>query len=302
VTLRLYPTRLDVRGGFFLFTIPKGDTMLRPKLLGATVLAVVAAASARTALAQATVGADLGMFSGYVWRGVSLTNRPVGQPGVYVAFPAGNASVTVGGWANVDLGRYDDTDDFSQSGGVSSLNLSEFDPWAEVSLPLGNATVTGGVIGYLFPNDFGATDDFNTWEVYGKVGLGVPLSPKLAVYYDFDKVNGGYIEGSIGHTVPLGPSLSLNLGALGGLSAGQAEATSPDELNNFFENGFTHLDLSAGVPFTAGIFSITPTLHFLVNGDEVTKFTSPGDASDVKLWGGLTLSWSRSLGTATSSQ
>jgi hypothetical protein len=276
--------------------------MLRPKLLAAAVLAVVASASARTARAQATVGADLGLFSGYVWRGVSLTNRPVGQPNVYLAFPAGNASVTVGGWANVDLGRYDDTDHFSQSGGVSSFNLSEFDPWAEVSLPVGRATLTGGVVGYLFPNDFGATDAFNTWEVYGKVGLGLPLSPKLAVYYDFDKVNGAYIEGSIGHSLPLGSSLSLNLGALGGLSAGQAEASSPDELNNFFENGFTHLDLSAGVPVSAGIFSITPVVHFLVNGDEVTKFTSPGNASDVKLWGGLTISWSRALGAPATSE
>jgi hypothetical protein len=276
--------------------------MLRPKLLGAAVLAVVASASARTARAQATVGADLGLFSGYVWRGVSLTNRPVGQPNVYVAFPAGNASVTVGGWANVDLGRYNDADDFSQSGGVSSLNLSEFDPWAEVSVPVGKATLTGGVVGYVYPNDFGATDDFNTWEVYGKVGLGLPLSPKLAVYYDFDKVNGAYVEGSVGHSLPLGSALTLNLGALGGLSAGQAEADSPGELNNFLENGFTHLDLSAGVPFSAGIFSITPVIHFLVNGDEITRLTSPGDESDVKLWGGLTVSWSRALGAPTASE
>ncbi len=275
--------------------------MLRAKLLAAGVLVVAASASAPTARAQATVGADLGLFSGYVWRGISVTNRPVGQPNLYVAFPAGNASVTVGGWANVDLGRYDDTDEFSQSGGVSGLNLSEFDPWAEVSVPVGKATLTGGVVGYVFPNDFGATDDFNTWEVYGKVGLGVPLSPKLALYYDFDKVNGAYIEGTVGHTVPLG-SVSLNLGALAGLSAGQAESDSPEELNNFFENGFTHLDLSAGVPFSAGIFSITPVVHFLVNGDEVTKFTSPGDESDVKLWGGLTISWSRALGAQVSSE
>ncbi len=276
--------------------------MLRPKLLGAAVLAVAALASARTAQAQATMGADLGLFSGYVWRGVSLTNRPVGQPNVYLTVPAGNASVTLGGWANVDLGRYDGADDFSQSGGVSGLNLSEFDPWAEVSVPVGQATLTGGVVGYVFPNDLGATDDFNTWEVYGKLGLAVPLSPKLAVYYDFDKVDGAYIEGSVGHSLPLGASLSLNLAALGGLSAGQAEATAPGELNNFFENGFTHLDLSAGVPFSAGIFTITPVIHFLVNGDEITKLTSPGDQSDVKLWGGLTLSWSRALGAAAASE
>jgi Bacterial protein of unknown function (Gcw_chp) len=269
--------------------------MLRAKLL-AGVLAVASVASTRSVQAQATVGADLGLFSGYVWRGVSLTNRPVGQPNVYLAIPAGAGSVMVGGWANVDLGRYDDADDFSQSGGASSFNLSEFDPWAEVSLPVGKATVTGGIVGYVFPNDFGITDEFNTWEVYGKVGLGVPLSPKLAVYYDVDKVKGAYLEGSVGHSVPLG-SVALNLGALAGLSAGQAEADA-QEINNFFENGFTHLDLSAGVPFSAGIFSLTPVIHFLVNGDEATRFTSPGDESDVKVWGGLTVSWSRALGAA----
>jgi hypothetical protein len=121
------------------------------------------------------------------------------------------------------------------------------------------------------------------------------------VYYDFDKVNGAYIEGSVGHSVPLG-SVSLNLGALAGLSAGQAEAESPGEINNFFENGFTHLDLSAGVPVSAGIFSLTPVIHFLVNGDEITKLTAPGDESDVKLWGGLTISWSRALGTRATSE
>jgi Bacterial protein of unknown function (Gcw_chp) len=275
--------------------------MSRRKLLGAVLLAVVTSTSARTAPAQTTVGADLGLFSGYVWRGISITNRPVGQPNAYVAFPAGRATVTVGGWANVDLGRYDDSDDLSQSGGVSSFNLAEFDPWAEVSVPAGKATLTGGIVGYVFPNDLGFTDALNTWEVYGKVGLAVPLSPKLAVYYDFDKVNGAYIEGSVAHTVPLG-SVSLNLGALGGLSVGQAESDSPDELNNFFENGFTHLDLSAGVPISAGIFSVTPVLHLLLNGDENTKITSPDEESDVKLWGGLTIGWSRVLGASAGSE
>ena len=269
--------------------------MLRLKLLGAVLVAVSASAAARPVLAQATVGADLGMFSGYVWRGISVTNRPVGQPNAYVAFPAGNANVTVGGWANVDLGQYDDSDDFSQSGGVSSFNLAEFDPWAEVSVPAGKATLTGGVVGYLFPNDFGATEALNTWEVYGKLGLAVPLSPKLAVYYDVDKVNGAYLEGSVAHSVPLG-KVALALGALAGFSAGQAEAEDPDELNNFAENGFTHLDLSAGVPLPAGMITVTPVLHFLVNGDQTTKFTSPGEESDVKLWGGFTISWSQALG------
>jgi hypothetical protein len=54
---------------------------------------------------------------------------------------------------------------------------------------------------------------------------------------------------------------------------GQAESAT--DVNNFAENGFTHLDLSAGLLISAGVLSITPVLHFLINGDDVTKFTSP---------------------------
>ena len=272
--------------------------MKSAKSLGAVVLLGLVLQASETA-AQAMVGADIGLFSSYVWRGVSLTNRPVAQPNVYLTVPAGKATVTAGGWASVDVGSYDDpNDDISQSGGVSSFNLAEFDPWAEVNLPVGMATVTGGVVGYVFPNDppAVATEDLNTWEVYGKVGLGVLLNPKLAVYYDFDKVNGAYLEGTVSHAVPLG-GRSLNLGALAGFSAGQAE--SAEDINNFAENGFTHLDLSAGMPIPVGVLSITPVLHLLVNGDAVTKITSPTDESDVKVWGGVTISWSRVFGGAT---
>ena len=53
------------------------------------------------------------------------------------------------------------------------------------------------------------------------------------------------------------------------------------------------LDLSAGVPFTAGVFSITPVLHVVITGDDSTKVTSPTNIdSDAKLWGGVSLSWS----------
>ena len=166
--------------------------------------------------------------------------------------------MTVGGWANVDLGRYDDADDFSQSGGVSGFNLSEFDPWAEVSVPVGKATLTGGVVGYVFPNDFGVTDDFNTWEVYGKVGLGVPLSPKLAVYYDFDKVKGAYLEGTVAHAVPLG-SVSLNLGALGGPQRRPGRGRPIRKRSTTSSRTASPISTSRpGVPFSAGIFSITP--------------------------------------------
>lgn len=272
--------------------------MKRAYVLGAAFVACTVATT--TPAAGQTVGADLALFSSYVWRGLSLTNKPVAQPDLYVTIPAGNASVTLGGWASIDLGKYDDpNDDISESGGLSAFNFAEFDPWAEVSFPVGpKTTLTAGATAYIYPNDAGLTKDANTLELYGKAAFDVPLSPKLAVWYDVDKINGAYFEGSISHTVPASEKLSVVLGALAGLSAGQGEPDSGDDSFNFAGDGFTHLDLSAGVPFTAGVFSFTPALHVVINGDDLTKVTSPTKTKDVKLWGGVTISWSKDYGPA----
>jgi uncharacterized protein Gcw-chp len=281
--------------------------MQRANVVGAALFTTGALIGALPVQAQASLGADLGLFSSYVWRGLSLTNKPVAQPALYLTFPAGSAEVTVGGWANIDLGKYDDlADDISESGGSSAFNFAEFDPYAEVSFPAGKAALTGGVTAYIYPNDDTAPNDFglltsdaNTVEIYGKVGLDVPLSPELAVYYDVDKIKGAYIEGSISHSLAASEKVSIDLGALAGFSAGQGISDDPDESSNFDDDGFTHLDLSAGVPFTTGAFSITPVLHVVINGDDRTKITSPSNLDkDVKLWGGVSLSWSKALGEA----
>jgi hypothetical protein len=257
--------------------------------------------------AQTEVGVDLGVFSSYVWRGLTRTNKPVLQPAAYLSVPVGNASVTLGGWSSVDLGKYDDlADDLSESGGSSSFNFAEFQPYAEVSFPVGRTTLTGGITGYVFPNSGSApngfgllTSDANTVEIYGKLGLDALLNPELSVYYDVDKIKGAYIEGGVSYSLAAGERLAVDLGATAGFSAGQGIPDDPasDESANYNDDGFTHLDLSAGLPFTTGALSITPALHFVINGDERTKVTSPSDGdTDVKLWGGVSLSWSKSPG------
>ena len=273
-------------------------------LLRAALVTAGALVCALPARAQTTVGADLGLFSSYTWRGLSLTNKPVAQPDLYVTFPAGKASVTLGGWANIDLGQYDNASkDISESGGSSAFNFAEFDPWAEIGYTVGKATLTGGATAYIYPNDVGLTSDFNTVEVYGKAAFDVPLNPKISVWYDVDKVKGAYIEGSVSHPVPLSEKVSLNLGAMTGFSAGQgsdpdANGVPQAEFFNFVDDGFAHADFSVGLPLTAGIFSITPVLHLHYCSDENTKITSPTTTSDAKLWGGVTISWSKALGEA----
>jgi hypothetical protein len=271
--------------------------MKAANLLRATALGILLAVPARTAAAQTEIGAQLDLFSSYVWRGVSLTNKPVLQPDLWASFPAGNASVTVGGWANIDIGKYDGDDDISESGGLSAFNFAEFNPYAEVSFGTGKATLTGGIIGYFYPNDTdnGLNSDFNTWEVYGKVGFDVPFAPEISLYYDIDKVNGAYLEAAGSHSLPLGENHTLDLGALVGLNAGQNFEEDSEDFANFNDNGLTHFDVSAGVPLTAGVFSITPVLHFQISIDEATKVTSLDDDSDVKLWGGVSIGWSNAV-------
>lgn len=268
--------------------------MKRALVLGG---ALAALAVASPAAAQVTVGWDAALFSSYVWRGITYTNKPVLQPDAYVTIPLGKASVTAGGWANIDLGKYDGTDDLSESGGASAFNVAEFDWWGEIGVPAGPATLTAGVTGYIFPNDVGFTKDFNTIEVYGKAALSVPLNPKVSAYYDVDKIKGLYVEGSVSHGIPLGAT-SLNLGALVGWTGGQE--VKAGELANFATSGLTHLDLSASVGLSAGPLSITPSVHGIFGFDDATHFHSASSLATLntkfKVWGGVMISWSKAFG------
>jgi uncharacterized protein (TIGR02001 family) len=275
--------------------------MRRALVLGGVLGALATGLAPAPAAAQTEFGIDVGAFSSYVWRGITLTSKPVLQPDLWLSFPIGGASLTFGGWASVDIGSYDGSDDIAEGGG-SSFNLAEFDPYAEIGYTLGKAELTWGVTGYIYPNDAGLTSDINTWEVYGKVGLDAPLSPSIAAYYDIDKVKGLYVEGSLAHGLPLGAS-TLNLTALAGLSAGQhcsggdALLGTCDHAANFQGNGLTHLDFSAGIDFEAGALTISPVFHLQVSQDELTKINNGSDTDeDFKIWGGVTVSWSRLFG------
>jgi hypothetical protein len=270
---------------------------MKRNLVLAGVLAFVGLAPSATA--QVTLGWDAAVFSSYVWRGVTYTNKPVLQPDVYLTFPLGKASLTAGGWANIDIAKYDGSTDISESGGASAFNLAEFDWWGEIGVPVGVATLTGGVTGYIYPNDVGLIDDFNTVEVYGKVALGTPLSPKVSAYYDVDKVKGVYIEGGVSHGLPLGAS-TLTLGALAGWTGGQE--IDSDFSSNFDDKGLTHADLFASMGFSAGPVTITPAIHGVIGNDRRTKYTKLANnaygANDTsfKVWGGVTISWSKAFG------
>jgi hypothetical protein len=272
-----------------------------------TALVVAAMAGPSAASSQVVLTTDAGAFNAYVWRGVTLTNQVVLQPDAYLSIPAGGGSAVVGVWGTIEAGRYDDpANDLSEGGGTSSLNATEVNVWAEYGHSLGSKlNGTLGSLLYLYPNESGLTNDVNrTLEIYAKLQLVSPLSPKLSAWYDVDKVDGLYLEGSLSQTVAGIPGLPITLGALAGFSAGQGiNQADPAEIANFGKNTLTHVDLSATGALGVGPVIVSPTVHLLILNDDFARITKPGVAKDAKAWAGVSLSWSKALtGAAAASE
>lgn len=266
-------------------------------------LAVLAALWAAPAAAQnVTIGADAAFNSHYVWRGLSLSNKPVFQPDVWVSV----YGLTAGVWGNIEPSKCDGTNDICETGGFGFAprsGLGEVDVWLQYDRTVGTTALRVGWIVYQFNKNSGVLDtSFNTSEFYGQVSLGnLPVTPTLYASYDIANIKGLYLQGSLVYGVKASPAVTINLGVLAGLSAGQEVNSNPDpgEDANFFDSGLTHFDFSASTSFAAGPVSIAPALHLQVSSDEFTKING-GDLAnldkDVKVWGGVTLSWSRALG------
>jgi len=267
---------------------------------------VVAVLWAAPAGAQVTVGTDVAVNSRYMFWGLTLSNRPVVQPDVWLSV----AGFTGGAWANVELTKDGGGSDLTSGG--SRAGVTEVDYWLEYGRTVATADVKVGVILWSYPKsntgvlgpcvpDCGIPNngpDINSTEVYGAVTFSqLPLSPNFTVYYDVDLYKGLFGWVSLSHSVPVA-TRSLNLGALMGVSAAMTN-TSADQIPLYTKNGITHFDFSAAVPFTLGSISVNPNAHFQVNVVEDTKFTSATEANGKTVFTiGATLSWSRDLGTA----
>jgi hypothetical protein len=256
-------------------------------------------ASAGPAAAQVSVTADAGLLSAYVWRGVSLTNQAVAQPDLYLTVPVAGGAAVMGAWASLDLGRYDGAGELSEGGGVAAPDLTELDLWAEFGHALGpGLRAAAGALPYLYPNAAGHPYAANrTVEIYGMLDAAArPLAPRVAAWYDVDKVEGAYLEAGVSQEVRALPGFPVTLGALAGFSAGQGvNATDAEQVANFARDGLTHLDFSATGALEAGALTIAPALHLYVLNDDFTRLTEPGRRRDVKAWAGVTLTWSRAL-------
>ncbi len=218
-----------------------------------------------------SVGLDLTYKSHYVWRGINLTDDPVFQPSLTFAWKG----LSVNFWGNMDL-----TD---VNGNRREFN--EADVTVSYGGEAGSVSYEVGVIRYHFPN----TPFPGTTEVYGAVGLDLPLSPTLTVYYDCDEADGYYATLGVGHTFEDLVTLSETCSMSCEVSASVAYADA--DYNAFYfgvaDSAFVDALVSIGFPVAIGDHvTITPSASYsnILDG---TLAAAAGKQSN--WWTGITL-------------
>jgi hypothetical protein len=126
-----------------------------------------------------------------------LNDKAVLQPSLTVS----KSGFSLNTWANYNLNN-----SYASYAQDNKKEFSEIDLTASYATTIGPTnfpiSVGGGFVQYLFPNQtLTVAEGTNTTgkaypgthEVFGTIGLpGIPLSPTLTVYYDFDAAEGFY--------------------------------------------------------------------------------------------------------------
>lgn len=182
--------------------------------------------------AEASVGVDVA--SAYVFRGGTLNDGFVAQPYLEVD---GIPGLTLGVWANYDI--EDGLEDSNGVAGVEGGNFSEIDLYASYALPIEAVDASVGYCEYTYPFGGGEADR----EFSLSLGLDVPLSPSIGVYYGVDGAieDSLYVEAGAGYGFDLSDGVSLSVD----VAAGYVD---PDE----GESGFSHAQGTAGLAFALG--------------------------------------------------
>jgi uncharacterized protein (TIGR02001 family) len=240
-----------------------------PVLLRLLVVVSLAVAGPRFGAAQESsisIDSELSFASAYVWRGVTFTDGAVFQPSVTASHPSGfSANV----WGNLDI---DDVNGLS--GEFQEVDLT-------VAYGFGTDAVSAevGLIDYLFPNGVGA----ETHEVYFSLGFEVAFSPSVAVYYDFDEIEGYYATVGGEYGSDFGDGWSWSLGLLAGFASEDFAVATAGGTDGGLFNGEVMLSFSREL--TRGGFGL-----FVAYTDSLDDDVLP--EQEVDFYGGVSFSLS----------
>jgi uncharacterized protein (TIGR02001 family) len=237
-------------------------------LLGAS-CAVLAALSAPVAAQAGDVNWSLSadLVTDYVFRGVSLADTAI-QTGV----EAGIGDFYAGAWFSTGVGD------------TSILAGDEVDLYAGYGFTLSDTVSADvGVTYYHYPQGGGLFSTngggSGTYEVYGGLALDYTLSPSLYAYYDFT-LEAFTVEGSVGHSVAAGESVSFDLGLSAGLVDGDGFS---------YEYAQASAALSKSITDAASVYV---GANFTLNSDDALNYSEilSGTPKDNLLWFGAGVS------------
>lgn len=179
--------------------------------------------------------ASVDVMSNYVWRGQRLSKDMVVQPSVGIAYGAFSTNL----WSNWDrkTGEHNETD----------LTL-------DYALSFDKLSLDGG---YIYYGVVGA----NTQEVYIAASYDTILKPKITVYYDIDKGQGGFVVLSVAQSFNLAKDIPLSLGASAGYDL-KDNVMGQDSSGNKFSGPYNgELTAAVTIPVTK-IISVTPKVAY----------------------------------------
>ncbi len=168
-------------------------------------------------------------------------------------------------------------------------SFNELDLFVNLAKRFGKVTTSVGFTYYSFPDDSGdVTSEFNFGLAVDDVVYGIGLSASYA--YDFDVIDGGYLELEANRGFEVNDQLSVELSA--GVSwSFDYNPERPAGGDNRFD-GFNHWFLKAAAPWKFyGDFTLTPYVKYINVADD---FATEIDtfASDDHFFGGVSLSYS----------
>jgi hypothetical protein len=237
----------------------------------AAVLLVACSSGLAEEKESVSVGVSADLLSKYVWRGQKVVDDWVLQPGASASYKGFTGSV----WGNVDL-----TGDWVDEG-----ELSEVDWTIDYSNSPPGLDLLGyslGLIYYQFPN----TPWDATSEVYGGLTANVPLSPAIRAYYDFDEIDGTYVQLSVGHAMEKITEWRHDCycGVQAAASLSYGSSGYDDGYFGVDEGALNDLTLTAAVPICLGKLTVKPTIAYSTMIDDGIRAAT---AKSDNLWGGV---------------
>ncbi|QBG48244.1 hypothetical protein EGM51_12890 [Verrucomicrobia bacterium S94] len=228
-------------------------------------------------VASAGVSTTFDFASAYVFRGTTLNEGAVFQPGIEASgygLPEEYGSVTFGAWANWDL---DDND-----GAASTSEFSETDWYVSYSLP---AFVDGLdlFIGYC-DYSYGGTSDkeFNVGAGYEIAGVGLGLTGYFMSGGAYSGQN--YYEFTAGYGIDITDELSGSVDASVGYILQSDKPASAG-----LDDGLNDASIGASLGYALGeTWSVGASLTYITNFDDDVLPDATG-AYDVSVVGMLSL-------------